>query len=268
MGTRRKILSGLLSAFGLGASGAWAIDNERLSANRNGMLRFLLTRFDNSDLDISAAPTIDDAVCVLTQEQTEGPYHISSPVRSDVTEGKPGLPLELAMQVVSADGCTPMAGVTVEIWHTDAAGRYSGHPDYSRDVFRTLEYLEWDAHHMDPVLPERWLRGAQTTDNNGVVRFKTIFPGWYEMRTPHIHFKIGGPDGELFTSQFYFSDQVANRVYTTHPDYVAFGPSPYRPENDLVVDRSQGAKNLVLNVVTDDRQAQASAKIGIALKTA
>ncbi len=270
MMTRRKILHGLLSLLGLGATGAWALDSETLANNRNQLLHFLFTRSDNTEMKITEAPSIDDSVCVLTQEQHEGPFHSTSPMRSDVTEGKPGLPLELAMQVVSADGCTPVHGVTVEMWQCDANGNYSGHPDLSRDMYKAIEYLEWNpGHHKDPFNSDLWLRGAQQTDETGIVKFKTIFPGWYDGRTPHIHFKISGSDGEIFTSQFYFDDKLANDIYSSHPDYKAMGKSPYSPANDLVINLGRGAEGLLLHINgTDTRTATASAKVGINLKQA
>jgi len=60
-------------------------------------------------------------------EQTEGPYYIASePFRSDVTEEprrpSPPAPFEGA----GSDHCKRIEGATVEIWHCDAGGNYSG----------------------------------------------------------------------------------------------------------------------------------------------
>ena len=270
MNTRRKILRGLASVLGLGVTGAWASEDQMLDENRNQLLRMFLTGYDNSNLRITNAPSIDDSVCVLTQAQVEGPFHLSAPIRSNVTEGKPGMPFEIMIQVVAADGCTPLAGLTVEIWHCDAQGNYSAHPGLSRDLFRSLEYLDWNVDKTKaPSDGERWLRGAQPTDRNGIVRFETIFPGWYDMRAPHIHFKIGGPEGELFTSQFYFDDAVANDIYRNQPDYKAYGASPYSAKNDVAIMLVGGAEGLLLNVGELESGArQASAKVGIEVNIA
>src|SRR5439155_26423500 len=65
--------------------------------------------------------------CVLTPEVTEGPYYLPLHlVRRDITEGRPGTPLQLDLQVVNATTCKPMAGAAVDIWHADASGTYSG----------------------------------------------------------------------------------------------------------------------------------------------
>src|SRR5690349_5544142 len=74
------------------------------------------------DSDASAASGL-----MLSPEQTQGPFYVSgAPVRADVTEGRPGVPLRLKIRVRDARTCRPIDRATVEIWHTDAAGRYSG----------------------------------------------------------------------------------------------------------------------------------------------
>ena len=53
---------------------------------------------------------ITSRVCMVAPELTEGPFYIDPElVRSDITEGRPGAPMELALQVVTAD-CAPVAG--------------------------------------------------------------------------------------------------------------------------------------------------------------
>jgi len=270
MSTRRNVLRGLASVLGLGVAGAWAADDQTLHEKRNQLLRMLVTGYDNSNLRITTAPSLDESTCILTQAQVEGPYRLSAPIRTDVTEGKPGVPFEFSVQVVASDGCTPLSNLLVEIWHCDAAGIYSGHPDLSRDLYGSMEYVGWDFSKTRKASnTERWLRGAQRTDGMGIVRFKTIFPGWYDMRAPHIHFKIGGPKRELFTSQFYFDDSVANEIYTNNPDYMEFGESPYSPKNDLAIMLVGGAEGLLLDVgQMESGTMQAAAKVGIDLRGA
>ncbi|MBI3967250.1 MAG: hypothetical protein HY329_16570 [Chloroflexi bacterium] len=51
--------------------------------------------------------------CVLTPEQTEGPYYIAkSLVRNDITEGRPGTPLQLNLTVQNAATCQPIPNAT------------------------------------------------------------------------------------------------------------------------------------------------------------
>jgi protocatechuate 3,4-dioxygenase beta subunit len=52
-----------------------------------------------------------------------------------------------------------------------------------------------------------------------MVRFDTIYPGWYPGRTPHIHFKIILDDRDLVTGQLYFPDSVSGQVYAAHSPY-------------------------------------------------
>ncbi len=66
------------------------------------------------------------AVCALDRELTQGPYYLDrSILRRNVTEGKPGLPLQPRLAVIDARTCTPLQNAAVEIWHCDAAGIYS-----------------------------------------------------------------------------------------------------------------------------------------------
>src|SRR5438045_8708993 len=63
--------------------------------------------------------------CVLTPEQTEGPYYIPrEKVRKNIFEHRPGTPLTLRFTVVDAATCRPLKGAAVDIWHCDAAATY------------------------------------------------------------------------------------------------------------------------------------------------
>src|SRR5919199_82956 len=80
-------------------------------------------RLGNPDAADGAA----GAACVLTPEQTEGPYYIPrEKLRRNITEGRPGIPLVLNLRVVDASTCKPIKGAAVDIWHADAGGAYSG----------------------------------------------------------------------------------------------------------------------------------------------
>ena len=79
------------------------------------------------DLGRCVRQTASSAACVLTPEVTEGPYYLDlNKVRSDITEGKDGAPLDLKITVVDATGCTPIKDAAVDVWHCDAGGVYSG----------------------------------------------------------------------------------------------------------------------------------------------
>lgn len=134
--------------------------------------------------------------CVLAPEQTEGPYYLDdAAVRRNVTEGKPGVPLVLRLTVVGASTCKPVRNATVEIWHCDAAGVYSGVQGDDR----------------------AFLRGVQRTDAMGLALFRTIYPGWYPGRTVHIHTMAHIAGNVVHTGQLYFPDAVTDAVYRRSP---------------------------------------------------
>lgn len=128
-------------------------------------------------------------VCVLTAEQTEGPYYVARElVRSDITEGKAGVPVALRIAVTDVGTCAPLANAAVDIWHCDAQGYYSGitgeNPGGGGETTG------------EENADTTFLRGVQITDENGIAEFSTIFPGWYTSRTCHIHMKVH-VDGEV-----------------------------------------------------------------------
>ena len=145
------------------------------------------------------------ATCVVRPAQTEGPFFVEerlnrSDIRSDPATGvvKDGTALALAFQVSQLAGgaCTPLGGAHVDVWHCDAAGAYSDTRGFGADT-----------------AGQKFLRGYQVTDDAGLARFTTIYPGWYQGRTVHIHFKVRTQGGAEFTSQVYFDDTVTDRVH-------------------------------------------------------
>jgi protocatechuate 3,4-dioxygenase beta subunit len=156
------------------------------------------------------APT---PACVVKPEQTEGPYFVDEKLnRSDIRSNpadnsvKPGVPLRLVFQVsqVSDRVCTPLSNAVIDVWHCDAEGVYSDVNDRRSNT-----------------VGEKFLRGYQVTDANGTAEFMTIYPGWYQGRTVHIHFKIRADSASQqsyeFTSQLYFDDALTDRVHAQAP---------------------------------------------------
>jgi protocatechuate 3,4-dioxygenase beta subunit len=145
-----------------------------------------------------AAVEAGSVSCVLTPEMTEGPFYIArEKVRRNITDGHPGTPLVLRLAVVDASTCKPIKGAAVDIWHADAAGNYSGLGAGSGD--RTF------------------MRGIQRTDANGVATFRTVYPGWYQGRTVHIHVKVHVRGRVVHTGQLFFSDTLTDRIYRNAP---------------------------------------------------
>lgn len=132
--------------------------------------------------------------CVADPTETNGPYpadgtntssgsasnvlQVSGVERSDIrssfigsTTTADGVRLDLELQLVDVNnGCAPIEGAAIYIWHCDAGGRYSL---YSSGV-----------------TTESYLRGVQVTDSDGKATFTTIYPACYSGRWPHIHFEV------------------------------------------------------------------------------
>jgi protocatechuate 3,4-dioxygenase beta subunit len=74
------------------------------------------------------AATAPPPSCVFNPEQEEGPYYVDRELlRSDITEGKVGVPLRVRITVVNAKTCAPIPNAALDIWHCDAGGVYSGY---------------------------------------------------------------------------------------------------------------------------------------------
>src|SRR5882672_1279355 len=101
--------------------------------------------------------------------------------------------------------CAPIPKAVVDVWQCDALGIYSGY-----------EGAAIAPRHVDPVDDKTFLRGTQLADRAGDVRFRTIYPGWYTGRTPHVHLKVRVGAKEA-TTQIYFPDEVTNAVYARAP---------------------------------------------------
>ena len=145
-----------------------------------------------------AAVASGAVTCVLTPEQTEGPYYIANEaLRRNITDGRPGTPMWLRASVVNASTCKPIKGAAVDIWHADAGGVYSGFGSGAAN--RTF------------------MRGIQRTSAKGLALFRTVYPGWYHGRTVHIHVKVHLGGNVLHTGQLYFPDTVTDAVYRKAP---------------------------------------------------
>ena len=227
--SRREVLA-LLGTTGVGLMAA------RASAQASA--------FTRAAPSLSTGTTLFQAPsCVVVPQQTEGPYFVDehldrSDIRSDPGTGlvSAGVPLALAFRVtrVGTGGCTPLEGAIVDVWHCDAAGAYSDVSD-GRAGFNNRG--------------NKFLRGFQKTGADGVAKFATIYPGWYQGRAVHIHFKIrssGGARAQALTSQLYFDDALNAKVFAQAP-YTAKGIGGLMPNARDGIFRD-GGKRLVLNV--------------------
>jgi protocatechuate 3,4-dioxygenase beta subunit len=169
----------------------------------------------------SGATDAADASCSEIPEETAGPYPgdgsngpnvlaESGIVRSDIRSSfgsssgtAEGVPLTVQLTVIdTANGCAPLAGAAVYIWHCDREGRYSMYSQGTTD--------------------QNYLRGVQETDADGRVIFTSIYPACYSGRWPHIHFEVYPSLAEATsagtpaaTSQLAFPEDVCSVVYAT-----------------------------------------------------
>ena len=207
--TRRRSLLRLggFAAAAVGA-GAWkALDDEKASAASSG----------------PAGVATGALTCVLTPEQTEGPYYVDGPkVRRDIRGGRPGTRLMLRLRVVDASTCKPIKGAAVDIWHCDASGDYSGVGDQVGKMF---------------------LRGVQRTDATGTATFTTVYPGWYPGRCVHIHVKVHVGGNVVHTGQLYFPEATTAVVYKRSPYNRRPGPDVRNPSDAIF--RNGGSKSLL-----------------------
>jgi protocatechuate 3,4-dioxygenase beta subunit len=144
--------------------------------------------------------------CVLTPEETAGPYPLfndiasaSTYMREDITEGKTGIPLQLLLTFVNVNSsCAPITSALVYSWHCDKDGVYSG---YNQPGSNTVG--------------QTFCRGVQMTDSTGLARFTTIYPGWYSGRITHVHFRVYLGNSLEATSQLAFPQEITRAVYSS-----------------------------------------------------
>ncbi|WP_044194093.1 protocatechuate 3,4-dioxygenase, partial [Hyalangium minutum] len=166
------------------------------------------------------------SACTVYKAATLGPCYAATVDRKDISEAQPGLPVRLAFLIVNPS-CQPVPGATVDVWHTNPAGLYSGS----------------DASNMctngnAAARASRWFRGIRATDANGRVDFDTCFPGWYSSRTIHIHFTVRVGGTEYLTSQLFFEDALNNEIISTQTLYSSRGAKDTTNVNDNVLRQS------------------------------
>ena len=128
-----------------------------------------------------------------TPEDDLGPFYPpdwSGEIDGDLTRfggaRAEGTALRLGGRVIGRNG-RPVGDAVVEIWQTDARGRYRhpGVPERLRD-------------------PGFQGYGRTMTDATGAYAFVTVMPGRYGTRPPHIHLRVAKPGLREFVTQIYF----------------------------------------------------------------
>jgi protocatechuate 3,4-dioxygenase beta subunit len=196
---------------------------QALQAAGAGGAALLAARTGLLDRVAAAEPAAAASCATVTPNMTEGPYWVDELLRrSDVRAGQAGVPLTLKIAVLDAQkACAPVAGAHVDIWHANAAGVYS-------DV--------------GSARGETFLRGYQVSDADGLVAFKTVWPGWYQGRTIHIHVRVrtydaGGAVATNYTTQIFFAESDNTAVLTGAAPYNTRSPQldPTRNANDNIL---------------------------------
>src|SRR5438093_9780683 len=82
----------------------------------------------------------------------------------------------------------------------------------------------------------------------GVATFQTVYPGWYQGRSVHIHVKVHVGGNVVHTGQLYFPDALTDKVYRRAPYNARPGRST-RNANDFVF--ANGGKSSMLSVHAD-----------------
>jgi protocatechuate 3,4-dioxygenase beta subunit len=118
-----------------------------------------------------------------------------------MTGAAEGVALTVILELLDAnDGCTPLNGSALYLWHCDRDGGYSLYSSGLED--------------------QNYLRGMQIAGADGTVTFTTIFPGCYPGRWPHLHFEIYGTEAEASngtspraTSQLALPNAICETIY-------------------------------------------------------
>ena len=153
---------------------------------------------------------------IASPSLTQGPFYVTehlnrSDLRADST--RPSItnatPLQLSFTLYAGankDKFLPLPDAQVDVWHVDALGVYSDEPQGLNP---------------EDTKGENFLRGYQMSDSAEKASFRTVFPGWYNGRTTHIHFKVhylrDGKAPATFTSQLFVPDDLADRIYASEP---------------------------------------------------
>jgi len=155
---------------------------------------------------------------------------------------EPGVDMELYVRLIdktksdaSCQAIVPLSDFEVYIYHTDAQGYFSGFgrrgtaneqkPDVPYNGSPGTNNLE---------NTDRFCRGAQVTDANGVAAFLSVFPGWFNGRALNIQllvFKKGSlsrgrvtysksvEPNWIFTTELYFDEAFSKSVHESVEPY-------------------------------------------------
>lgn len=170
--------------------------------------RFLLHALVGSGLGVTLAksslanPWWSDGL-LLTPSQTKGPFYPIPDIEkqkhydADLTRLNHDSPVADGEQILVRGSVVdiedrPLSKVIVEVWQACATGRYN-HPQDRNDRPADPNFQYW---------------ARMVTAEDGKFAFRTIQPGKYPARTPHIHYRIAAPNQPELITQMYFENQA------------------------------------------------------------
>jgi len=165
-----------------------------------------------------------------TEEEGPFPYpggEATNPLqRIDVTDGQTGVPLALTLTIINVNNNKAVVpNVRVDMWQCNKDGYYSGYANQP-GALGTQSYVG-----------KTWLRGYQVSDASGLIKFNTIYPGWYSGRATHIHLELFINGVLKKTTQMAFTESISDVVHVSTL-YSAHGINTTRNANDSVFGNS------------------------------
>jgi protocatechuate 3,4-dioxygenase beta subunit len=126
--------------------------------------------------------------CGAADPNELGPfYRASAPERATLCDAaEPGKRFTAKGRILG-EGCAPIAGALVEVWHASDKGEY--------DMLAPGKPRDPGVYH---------LRGVLKSGSDGAFEVHTIVPGHYATRARHIHYLVHSDGYEPFVTQSYF----------------------------------------------------------------
>jgi protocatechuate 3,4-dioxygenase beta subunit len=219
-------LTALLAACSNGSSSSSSATADTSPGSSTGSTGGTSSTTTGSATTSGGAAATTAASVVLAPEMTEGPYYLDLDlVRRDITEDREGAAMAMSLVVIDVNSGSPVEGAAVDVWHCDANGLYSGFVDQSAGSNRGATDLSDSG---------TFLRGTQLTEASGTATFATIYPGWYQGRTVHIHVKVHVDGNEIHTGQLFFDDSSTDEVYAANEPYSSRSQRTTRNDDDNI----------------------------------
>ncbi|KAJ5288651.1 Intradiol ring-cleavage dioxygenase [Penicillium angulare] len=182
---------------------------DAMNHNMTGIEHYTL---NTPEHDIFSANTS----AILSPSITSGPYYVvGEQIRQNVVEDKwcDGIPLHLELQYIDVTTCEPVSGLWVDVWNSNATDLNASFDNKAADGWNST-----------------YLRGVQPSDEDGVVKFDTIFPGHYYGRATHTHLLVHSnvtvnPNGTLeigtgsvsHIGQLFYNTVLRDAAEATYP---------------------------------------------------